>query len=63
MNDMISSADSRRLPKPRGPVVLCILDGWGYREERENNGILLAETPVWDRLMASCPRALLNASE
>jgi 2,3-bisphosphoglycerate-independent phosphoglycerate mutase len=63
MNDMISSAESRRLPKPRGPVVLCILDGWGYREERENNGILLAETPVWDRLMASCPRALLNASE
>jgi 2,3-bisphosphoglycerate-independent phosphoglycerate mutase len=63
MNDMILSADSRRLPKPRGPVVLCILDGWGYREERENNGILLADTPVWDRLMASCPRSLLNASE
>lgn len=63
MNDMILSTDSRRLPKPRGPVVLCILDGWGYREERENNGILLADTPVWDRLMASCPRSLLNASE
>ena len=63
MNDMTHSPDSRRLPKPRGPVVLCILDGWGYREERENNGILLAKTPVWDRLMASCPRSLLNASE
>lgn len=63
MNEMTHSPDSRRLPKPSGPVVLCILDGWGYREERENNGILLADTPVWDRLMTSCPRSLLNASE
>ena len=32
------------------PVVLCVLDGWGHRPERENNAIALAETPVWDRL-------------
>jgi len=45
------------------PVVLCILDGWGHREESENNGIALARTPHWDRLWATRPRAFLNASE
>ena len=34
------------------PVVLCVLDGWGHRQETENNAIALAETPVWDRLTA-----------
>jgi 2,3-bisphosphoglycerate-independent phosphoglycerate mutase len=48
-------------PRPR-PVVLCILDGWGHREDRDHNAIAQAATPVWDRLMASCPHALLDAS-
>ncbi|NQU62116.1 MAG: 2,3-bisphosphoglycerate-independent phosphoglycerate mutase [Rhodospirillales bacterium] len=47
--------------KPR-PVVLCILDGWGEREEEENNAIALAQTPHWDRLAGSVPRARLDAS-
>jgi len=45
------------------PVVLCILDGWGERQARDDNAIALAETPVWDRLMATCPKGLLDASE
>jgi len=44
------------------PVLLCILDGWGHREEADSNAIALARTPVWDRLMAECPHALLQAS-
>lgn len=40
------------IPKP---VVLCILDGWGLRDAREANAPALAETPAFDRLMASCP--------
>ena len=48
-------------PKPR-PVVLCILDGWGDREETDFNAIAAADTPVWDRLRATCPRARLDAS-
>lgn len=48
--------------RPR-PVVLCILDGWGYREERTDNAIALADTPNWDRLWSSEPRAFLEASE
>ncbi len=44
-------------------MVLCVLDGWGYRPEAADNAIALAETPVWDRLWAAGPRALLQASE
>ena len=44
------------------PVVLCVLDGWGYRAERENNAIALAETPVWDRLTGARPCGLLATS-
>ncbi len=43
----------------RNPVVLCILDGWGLREDREANAPALAETPNFDRIMATCPSATL----
>ena len=33
---------------PVSPVVLVILDGWGYREATEGNAIALAKTPVMD---------------
>jgi 2,3-bisphosphoglycerate-independent phosphoglycerate mutase len=46
----------------RGPVVLVVLDGWGYRPEREGNAIELANTPVWHRLWERSPRTLLEAS-
>ncbi len=41
------------------PVVLCILDGWGLRAEREGNAPLLADTPNYDRIMANNPHATL----
>ena len=41
------------------PVVLCILDGWGLRPDREGNAPLQAATPTIDRLMATCPNATL----
>ncbi|MEM6635839.1 MAG: 2,3-bisphosphoglycerate-independent phosphoglycerate mutase [Pseudomonadota bacterium] len=41
------------------PVVLCILDGWGISPRQEGNAPLLAETPVMDRLLATCPSATL----
>ena len=44
------------------PVVLVVLDGWGYREGRENNAIANARTPVWDRLWEEYPHTLLEAS-
>ncbi|HYD99806.1 MAG TPA: 2,3-bisphosphoglycerate-independent phosphoglycerate mutase [Alphaproteobacteria bacterium] len=43
------------------PVMLCILDGWGYREETVENAVAQADTPNFDRLWASCPHGLLQA--
>jgi 2,3-bisphosphoglycerate-independent phosphoglycerate mutase len=48
--------------RPR-PAVLCVLDGWGHRPDPKNNAILDARTPNYDRLIASCPQALIDASE
>ena len=42
------------------PVVLCILDGWGHRDATEANAPKLAETPSFDRIMATCPSAFLT---
>ena len=44
------------------PIVLIILDGWGYREDRDANAILLANTPNWHRIWAHESRTLLTAS-
>jgi 2,3-bisphosphoglycerate-independent phosphoglycerate mutase len=44
------------------PVVLVILDGWGYREAAEGNAVLAARTPVMDSLWATYPHTLLQAS-
>ena len=48
--------------RPR-PVVLCVLDGWGYREEWADNAIAQGQTPVWDRLWSAEPTGFLEASE
>ena len=42
------------------PVVLCILDGWGLRDDPQGNAPLLAKTPHVDRIMQSCPSATLT---
>ncbi|MFZ8993168.1 MAG: 2,3-bisphosphoglycerate-independent phosphoglycerate mutase, partial [Candidatus Puniceispirillaceae bacterium] len=46
----------------KGPVVLCIMDGWGHRTESAHNAVALANTPVFDKLWASCPHSFLAAS-
>ena len=48
--------------RPR-PLVLCILDGWGEREDGADNAIARARTPVWDALKRRWPHATLDASE
>src|SRR5437773_1942509 len=47
---------------PRTPVVLIVLDGWGFRPGREGNAVELGQTPIWHRLWNRAPRTLLNAS-
>ncbi len=44
------------------PVVLIILDGWGYRESTEGNAIAIAQTPVMDSLWAAYPSTLIRTS-
>jgi 2,3-bisphosphoglycerate-independent phosphoglycerate mutase len=45
------------------PIVLTILDGWGYRPETHGNAIALARKPVYDSLLRSFPNTLLHASD
>jgi 2,3-bisphosphoglycerate-independent phosphoglycerate mutase len=45
-----------------GPVVLCIMDGWGHRTAVEHNAVALAKTPVFDALFSAQPHSLLAAS-
>jgi 2,3-bisphosphoglycerate-independent phosphoglycerate mutase len=44
------------------PVVLVILDGWGYREAPEDNAIYHANTPTWDRLWNKAPHTVISGS-
>lgn len=46
----------------RVPHLLLILDGWGHREEKDSNAILLAETPTWDNLWQHRPHTLISGS-
>jgi 2,3-bisphosphoglycerate-independent phosphoglycerate mutase len=46
-----------------GPVILTILDGWGFRAEMHGNAIALARKPVYDKLLREYPNTLLRASD
>ena len=45
------------------PIVLTILDGWGYRAETHGNAIAQARKPMYDALLRDYPNTLLRASE
>ena len=51
------------MPSTRHPLVLTILDGWGYRAEIANNAIALARKPAYDKLLREFPNTLIRASE
>jgi len=44
------------------PIVLCIMDGIGYRKEQHGNAVLAANTPTLDLLWDKYPHSLLEAS-
>jgi 2,3-bisphosphoglycerate-independent phosphoglycerate mutase len=46
----------------RRPVMLVVLDGWGWREETADNAVRQAKTPAFDRLWSSGPHAFLRTS-
>ncbi|WP_066376696.1 MULTISPECIES: 2,3-bisphosphoglycerate-independent phosphoglycerate mutase [unclassified Anabaena] len=47
---------------PVAPVVLVILDGWGYCEETRGNAIVAAKTPIMDSLWSAYPHTLIHTS-
>jgi len=47
------------IPKP---MVLLILDGWGYSEEPEGNAILHAKKPEWNAMWENCPHTFIHGS-
>jgi 2,3-bisphosphoglycerate-independent phosphoglycerate mutase len=44
------------------PLILIILDGWGYRAETKANAIALAHKPTYDRLLREYPNTLIHTS-
>jgi 2,3-bisphosphoglycerate-independent phosphoglycerate mutase len=50
------------LNKNKGPLALIVLDGFGYRAEREGNAIALAKMPYYDELLDKYPHTLIEAS-
>lgn len=42
------------------PVVLLILDGWGHREETQDNALAMADLPNWHNLLAHHPHTLIH---
>ena len=58
----ISSKSINKLSVPQSPVVLAILDGWGYREDKSDNAIKSAKTPIMDSLWHAYPHTLVSAS-
>lgn len=49
------------MPIPK-PVMLVILDGWGWREAAEDNAVRQARTPTFTRLWSTTPHAFLHTS-
>src|SRR5262252_7623704 len=44
------------------PIVLTVLDGWGYRAETKGNAIALARKPNYDALLREFPNTLIQTS-
>jgi len=49
------------MPRPK-PLILIILDGWGYRAETKANAVALARKPTYDRLLREYPNTLIHTS-
>src|SRR5579872_2928420 len=46
----------------RKPLVLTILDGWGFAPSTEGNAIAAARKPTYDMLLHDFPNTLINTS-
>ena len=51
------SSDRGTVPRP---VMLCVLDGWGHREDETENAITPSNTPNFQRMWAANPHAFID---
>jgi 2,3-bisphosphoglycerate-independent phosphoglycerate mutase len=51
------------MPATPKPLMLIVMDGWGYRENPEHNAIAKARKPTWDYFWKNYPHTLIHASE
>ena len=49
------------MPRPK-PLILTILDGWGFSPSAEGNAIAAARKPAYDRLLREYPNTLIQTS-
>ena len=58
------SSDRALMPRPvlPKPVVLCVLDGWGHRDDETENAIIPSNTPNFQRLWATNPHSFIQTS-
>ncbi len=50
------------MSKKKRPIILTVLDGWGYRAERAGNAIALARKPTCDELLSKFPNTLIHTA-
>ena len=50
------------MTKSKKPLLLLILDGFGYSEKKKHNAIYSAKTPILDGLWSKCPHSLIDTS-
>ena len=56
----MKDSQQKKWSKPfSGPMLLCIVDGFGLRAEKQGNAVALAHTPVLDNLYKNNPHAEL----
>jgi len=61
-SNYLNAAKGKSDMQARRPVMLVVLDGWGWREERADNAVRQARTPSFDRLWNAGPHAFLHTS-
>src|SRR5713101_9754221 len=49
------------MPRPR-PLILTILDGWGFSPAVEGNAIAAARKPNYDKLLHEFPNTVIHTS-
>ena len=50
------------MSKSKKPLLLLILDGFGYSEKKKHNAIYAAKTPILDGLWNGSPHSLVSTS-